>query len=154
MYSKTRLGFSKPFQFEIQHWRPTHWSTFASLDLVSASRGRTGWNVVLWCRTKADIDRATKTAAAPQNISWKGFFLSLSTTSLKEIKCKAAFSDLSLSSASRLFCSADTWVSLHPKRARPLWSWTCGRRSTSTAATSTSWLRSWLTSANRRPWFS
>lgn len=50
--------------------------------------------------------------------------------------------------------AADTWVSLHPKRARPLWSWTCGRRSISTAATSTSWPRSWLTSANRKPWYS
>lgn len=59
-----------------------------------------------------------------------------------------------ISASSCLPAAADTWVSLHPKRARPLWSWTCGRRSTSTAATSTSWPRSWLTSANRKPWYS
>lgn len=54
---------------------------------------------------------------------------------------------------SPLLLSADTWFSLHPKRARPLWSWTCGRHNISTAATSTSWPRSWLTLANRKPWY-
>lgn len=55
------------------------------------------------------------------------------------------------------FCaplSADTWVSLYPKQAQPLWSWTCGRHNISTVATSTSWPRSWPTLANRKPWYS